>query len=305
MEKLQLLESVLNKGEKTNRDYYQFHCPFCQHYKKKLGISLGTGKWKCWVCNTNGSNVSILFKKLKQPEVKIQQSKNLWKIKEKFQRKEIPNFNLPKEFVPLWQPSGSVFFNKAKNYLLSRGLTEGDLIKNRIGFCETGIYQDMIIFPSYDQDLNLNFFSGRTFNNLSEYKFKIPNEINKDEILFDENLVNWQEPVILVESKLDAIIVKRNALPLYGKQINKKLKVKILEETPPEIIFCLDGDALKDAIENSIYFIQNGIKCSKVKLPINEDPNSLGFEKIWQFINQREEIRENDIFKFKMFNKLK
>jgi len=50
MDKLQLLESVLGHGDKTNRDYYQFYCPFCSHRKKKLGISLGTGKWKCWVC---------------------------------------------------------------------------------------------------------------------------------------------------------------------------------------------------------------------------------------------------------------
>ncbi len=31
MEKLQLLESVLGHGDKTNRDYYQFYCPFCSH----------------------------------------------------------------------------------------------------------------------------------------------------------------------------------------------------------------------------------------------------------------------------------
>jgi hypothetical protein len=304
-DKLQILESVLGSGEKTNRDYYQFHCPFCSHRKKKLGISLGTGKWKCWVCPAKGSNVSILFRKLNQSQSKVQQVKELWKEKVYFKTEPLTTLQLPKEFKPLWEPSGSFFYKKAQGYVKKRGITEGDIIKHHIGYCEQGQYNDKVIFPSYTEQGQLNFFGSRTFNELSNYKFKIPENIDKNEIVFDENLINWQEPVILVESKLDAIVIKRNAYPLYGKGINKALQQKVLEEGTSEIIFCLDGDALNDAILQAEWFLNNGITVKKVRLPENEDPNSLGYKEVWKYIKKAEPLNESEIWLFKIKNKLK
>lgn len=304
MEKLQLLESVLGKGVKSNRDYYQFECPFHKGtHGPKLGVSLGTGGWKCWVCPNKGKSVSGLLYKLNSPTDKIREAKSLWKEKVHFQKEENSKLELPKEFIPLWQTSGSFFFNKAKNYILSRGVTERDIVKHRIGYCESGRYSDMIIMPSYNESGQLVFFVGRTFNQVSNYRFSIPPNIDKNLVL-DENLVNWQEPIILVESKLDAIIVRRNAVPLNGKQIPEKLKKKIIEEQVPKIIFCLDGDAMKDNMIQANYFIQNGIECFRTTLPQSEDPSSLGYEKVWEFIERAEKISESDNFEFKILEKL-
>lgn len=305
MEKLQLLESVLGKGQKTNRDYYQFICPFHEgRHGPKLGISLGSGGWKCWVCPAKGGSIQQLFRKLRQGSDKIQFAKELWKEKEEYKRTVgTETFKLPKEFIPLWQETGSFFYAKAKGYLHSRGVTEGDILKHRLGYCESGRYSDMIIFPSYTENGTLNFFSGRSYLPNNKY-FAIPSEIEKDQV-YDENLINWSEPVILVESKLDAIVVRRNAIPLYGKKLNVKLREKIINEETPKLIFCLDGDALKDAMEQSKYFIESGIECFKVELPIDEDPNSLGYEKVWQFINNAVKITETDNFEFKILNLLR
>lgn len=317
MDKIQLLESVLGKGHKTNRDYYQFICPF--HDGKngpKLGVSIGTGGWKCWVCPSRGNSISGLFYKLKQSKDKIATAKELWKEKIYFKVEQQSILQLPREFKPLWQETGSFFYKKAKGYLESRGVDENEIIKHRLGYCESGKYSSMIIFPNYDDSGILTFWSGRTFNADTANKFCIPDDVDKN-IIFDENLVNWSEPVIIVESKLDSIAVKRNVTYLAGKQINQKLKLKIIESETPEVIFCLDGDALNDAILQSSYFIDHGIKCSKVQLPIDEeeslkqkrtiyhDPSSLGFEKVWQFIDNRIEITESEIFKFKFLNRLR
>ena len=305
VEKLQLLESVLGKGVKSNRDYYQFMCPF--HLGKhgpKLGVSLGSGGWKCWVCPNKGNSVSGLFYKLNVDKDKIVQAKSLFKERINFQRQESSSLSLPKEFIPLWENSSSFFYNKAKNYITGRGLTEEDIIKHRLGYCEDGKYSDMIIMPSYNESGQLIFFTGRSFNEQSTYRFSTPKDINKN-IILDENLVNWQEPIILVESKIDSIIVRRNSIPLNGKQIPESLKKKIIEENVSKIIFCLDGDALKDAMRLSGYFIQHGIEVFRANLPENEDPSSLGHNKVWEFIENAEKVNESSNFEFRLLEKLK
>lgn len=306
MDKIQLLETILGKGHKSNRDYYQFMCPFHQGKNgPKLGVSLGTGGWKCWVCPAKGSSISSLIRKLNGTKEQLQLSRELWKEKVQFKYEPINKIGLPKEYIPLWQPSGSFFYKKAQSYLHGRGITENDILKYRIGYCEHGPYNDMIIFPSYTESGMVNFYQGRTFNQLSNFRFKIPENINKNEILFDENLINWQEPVILVESKLDAIAVKRNAYPLYGKRITDQFKQKVLEEQTPEIIFCLDGDALNDAIMQSEWFLNNGIDVKKVQLPETEDPSSLGYTQTWKYIKEAKPITEFEVWNYKLKQKMK
>ena len=36
--------------------------------------------------------------------------------------------------------------------------------------------------------------------------------------------INWEEPIILVEGVFDAMAVKRNVIPLFGKLVLDKLK---------------------------------------------------------------------------------
>jgi DNA primase len=303
MEKLQLLESVLGTSVKANRDYYQFHCPFCNHHKKKLGISIRTGIWKCWVCPAKGSKVGGLFQKLRQDSAIISKAKELWNERLYSQKNEPVLLHLPTDFKPLNVETGSFFYRKAKNYLLGRGVTEQDIIKHRLGYCERGQYSDMVVFPYFSETGTLTHFAGRTFLD-KQFKFKEPDNSDKN-IVADENLINWQEPIILVESKLDAIVVRRNAVPLNGKKLTEKLRKKILQEGTSHIIFCLDGDALNDAMMQAEYFINNGIGVSCVTLPRNEDPNSLGYSKVWQFIHDAKIITNTDIFKFKILTKLK
>ena len=132
MEKLQLLETVLGQGQHTNRDYYQFMCPF--HIGRngpKLGISLNNGNWKCWVCGAKGSTVSNLLFKLNVEQSKRQEAKKLWKERVQIEEKEVvPEIMLPNSYISLSEQDNSFFYNRAKNYVLNRGLTEKDIIKH-------------------------------------------------------------------------------------------------------------------------------------------------------------------------------
>ena len=106
------------------------------------------------------------------------------------------------------------------HYLKKRGISIFDIIRYRIGYAETGPYSGKIIIPSYDSEGQLNYFVSRAFYENDSYKHKNP-KVSKDIIGFDM-LINWNEPIILCEGAFDAITIKRNAIPLFGKQINPK-----------------------------------------------------------------------------------
>lgn len=304
-EKLQLLESVLGRSHKANRDYYQFDCPFCHHHKPKLGVSLGTGKWKCWVCNANGPSISNLFHKLGADSSQLRQAKSLFSEKVKYQKVEISNLQLPKEFKPLWvQNEKDFFWKKAKNYLLGRGVTEKDIVKHRLGYCDSGRFDNMVIFPNYNSNGQLTFFSGRSYLPNPKYKFSIPDNIDKD-VIHDDGLVNWSDSLILVESKLDAIVVRRNSIPLNGKQLTNRLIRKILDSGIEKIYLCLDGDALNDMMQHANYFMEQGIEVYRVELPFDQDATSLGYEKVWEYIKNAKLVTKTDLFQYEIFQKLK
>lgn len=92
-------------------------------------------------------------------------------------------------------------------------------------------------------------------------------------------LINWNEPIILCEGAFDAITIKRNAIPLFGKLIQPTLQKKIIEEHVKDIYICLDPDAMHNAIEIAKRFMAEGLNVYFVELK-DLDPNELGYKKI-------------------------
>lgn len=305
MDKLQLIESVLGEGRRTNRDYYQFICPF--HIGRngpKLGISLNNGNWKCWVCGAKGSTVSNLFQKLKTDNQKVRESKKLWKervVEEKLEA--VQPVELPNGYIPLWINDDSFFYNRAIKYAIQeRGLTKKDIIKHQVGYCTTGEWAGYLIFPIFNQNNNLVYYSGRAYE-----PFKDPHKLPKydKDFVGDEWLVNWNEDIILVESKLNAITVRRNAVPMYGKTLSKKLKLKIVESSFETIYIALDGDATNDISEIADFCLQNGKRVKQIILPKNQDINDIGFAEFWKLFDHAIEIKEQNTFELELKKLLK
>ena len=112
-------------------------------------------------------------------------------------------------------------------------------------------------------------------------------------------LINWNEPITLCEGAFDAITIKRNAIPLFGKQINPKLRMKIIEEGVKEINICLDNDAMVDAVKISENFINNGIEVRMMRFE-EKDPNEIGFENLLYLINRTQIMRFSDLMRMKL-----
>jgi DNA primase len=105
-------------------------------------------------------------------------------------------------------------------------------------------------------------------------KHKNP-KVSKD-IIGLELHINWDMPIVLVEGVFDAIAIKRNAIPLFGKTISNTLKKRIVERKVKNIYICLDLDARKQALETAEYFMSNGIDVYFVELT-GKDPSDMGF----------------------------
>ena len=103
----------------------------------------------------------------------------------------------------------------------------------------------MVIIPSYDKDGTLNYFTGRSFEQDPFIKYRNP-ECSRDIIPF-ELFINWDSPLVLCEGPFDAMAIKRNAIPLLGKNIQSNLLKRIVQSTVKKIYIALDTDAIKQS----------------------------------------------------------
>ena len=296
-----LLESVLGKGKINSNDNVAFHCPFCHHNKKKLECNIVTQYWHCWVCNAAGRKLAVLFRKLNVQREKIAKLINLLDDVEYKPTKtttDTPVLQLPEGYRPLWiLQEMSPEYRNAIYYLKKRNITIHDILKYRIGYCRKGPYKGKIIIPSYDANGSLNYFVARAYYEEDKFKHKNP-PASKDIVGFELH-INWNMPIVLVEGAFDAIAIKRNAIPLFGKTISNTLKKRIVEKGVKEIYICLDKDARKQALEAAEYFMANGITVYFVDLT-EKDPSELGFKKIISQIQSTEILSSEKLMEQKI-----
>ena len=306
MKIINLLNRVIgNNGRLLNKaNEYMYWSPFVHHHKPKLQINTKTQKWHCWISNQGGHNLFQLFKKLKASREQFDEladivgkprqslSSNRDKVKENIVK-------LPKEFKPLWNSKDGIIKRHAMNYLKKRGITMGDVIRYNIGYCEDGVYGNRIIIPSYNSDGELNYFVGRDIYS-GGMKYKNP-PVSKDVIGFDL-FVNWDEPIVLCEGVFDAIAIRRNAIPLFGKTVPKKLKRKIYEKNVKSIYILLDRDAIKDSIKMIDDFMNNGIDVYFVNLT-DEDPSDMGFKSTINLIKKTKQTSFSDLMRMRLNGK--
>jgi len=290
---ISILETVLGRSKKTSGNNVSFKCPLCNHYKHKLEIDLSTQYWHCWVCNAKGRKLYTLFNKVGASATQINDLSKECGTYIPVTKDIDVHVSLPPEFKLILNGNkNNPEFRNALMYLKNRGITKQDIVRYGIGYCETGSYANMIIIPSYDKEGKLNFFTGRSYYKDSTFKHKNP-KASKDIIGF-ELFVNWNKPITIVEGVFDAIAVKRNAIPLFGKIILDNLKKQIVEKQVKYIYIALDTDARSKALDICQYFIDNGINVYLMELG-KEDPSEIGYKEILKMYTCIEPITGNDL----------
>ena len=302
-----LLDRVIgSKGRKLKKpNEYMYWSPFVVHHKPKLQVNIVTGKWHCWVSNAGGHNLFQLFKKLNATNDQFTELRGIVdEISYGYESKEVRKegkVELPKEFLSLVYKHPSPVYKNAMVYLQRRGITYEDILKYNIGYCDQGLYTNRIIIPSYDENGQLNFFVGR---DIFESKMKYRNSPTPKDVVGFELFINWDEPIVLCEGPFDAIAIKRNVIPLFGKTILSNLRRKIIEKKVKQVYISLDRDAFQDSLKMVEEFMKNNIDVYFVNLP-EKDPSDLGFEKVIPLLKETEKMKFSDLMRYKLNGKVK
>jgi DNA primase len=271
---IELLTDILGdpKQHYDSKGQISFDCPVCamekgldQDGKGNLEVNYFRGVYKCWACAETNGTQGPLGKLIEQFG-----NKNQRKVYDLIRPKDQERKERPKTYLRL--PEGYTKFKdsnirfiphrEAINYLYSRGITDDIIEKYDIGYTVSGDYAYRIIVPSYDLEDRLNYFVGRAWVP-KKMKYKNPS-VPKDEIIFNESRINWEENVYLCEGVFDAFFLP-NPIPMLGKILSNNLFEKLYERCQGEIHICLDGDAWEDALK--LYHNLNGGKFyNKVKI---------------------------------------
>jgi DNA primase len=275
---VELLEEILGDHglHYGNRGQISFNCPVCDDdmNKHNLEINYISNVYKCWSCgDVEGTHGPLgkLFDKFgnkKQKKLYYILKPETAPIKEKKYKK----LKLPESFT-LFKDSHKIYpiRRQAYNYLQSRGITDEMIEKYGIGFCDKGNHVGRIVVPSYDINGELNYYVARSWDSHTKFKYKNP-EAEKDKIIFNEKLINWDNDVYLVEGVFDGFFLD-NSIPMLGKHMSEMLFDKVYNNAKGNVIIALDGDAWNNAIK--LYHELNGgnlyEKIKIVKLPKDQD----------------------------------
>jgi DNA primase len=200
--------------------------------------------------------------------------------------------SLPKEFISLINTTNlskltQIDSKHALKFLRTRGITPEDIIKYNIGFCNEGSYKDRVIIPSYDEHGIVNYFIARAYKDGMQ-KYKNPPTDAKS-VIGLELYINRDAPIILIEGMFDALTVKRNVIPLFGKIIHEKLMKKLVSSSVNRIYIALDPDAIKNALKYAQELMTYGKDIYLVELD-GKDASEIGFERFLNCIEQAQPL---------------
>jgi hypothetical protein len=272
---VELLTDILGDPHNhyPHKGQISFDCPVCSDMK---GLDKGDGKgnlevnyfkgvYKCWSCsethNTHGRINNLFWKWANKKQRQTWQLISPDEFKTK--TKKYDKIELPEDYVSFEKGNKlTIPYKEALNYLLKRNISYEMIIKHSMGYTTQGDYRGRIIIPSFDENDKINYFVARSYIN-HKMKYKNP-EFPKEEIIFNESKIDWDNDVYLVEGVFDMLFLD-NAIPILGKTVSDKLWSKLYDNCKSNIIICLDGDAWDDA-ENLYRKLDGGRLNGRIRL---------------------------------------
>lgn len=247
-------------------------CPVCGDSRYRLYISLVTGQVYCHNCQFKGTVVNLIqfiegisynaarerFNNIKgnivlpdMLEKTVERRLISEKIIHNINKRPIP---LPEEFQLIFN-SNNLVAQRAKRYLMRRGITVKQIEEHNMGVCATGEYAHRIIIPIY-QEGKLKFWIARAMSPESKLKERSPSNLfyqySKSEVIFnlDKAAKNYQSAVIS-EGIFDALSWGGIGISLLGKSLYDaqfNLLLSYRNQLSDGLYVALDADAERDAM---------------------------------------------------------
>lgn len=307
-EKIKILADILGNYIKTGEEYL-FYCKKCGHQKKKLSVNIEKNAFKCWICDHKGNNLGRLVKHYgsflqKQEWSKynnvVDLSQSLEDLFGKQEEEEVEVLvSLPKEFISLANKNLPISAIEPKKYLYSRGLTDKDILRWKIGYCSKGEYKDRVIIPSFNEDGKVNYFIARTYGR--EWpNYKNPN-VSKD-IIFNQLYVDFKNDVVLVEGAFDAVKAE-NAVPILGSSLREDSKLfQEIVKWDTTVYVALDPDAEMKSMKLIKSLLLYGIEVYKVDISGYKDVGEMTKEQFLQRKKSASQITNEEYLNAALFS---
>ena len=280
-EKRKILTDILGSYHRKGNEHL-YHCPYCKHHKKKMSVNFANGFFKCWVCDVRGKNIYRMIRKFgnyqqRQRWLQLDGRLDLADFdkiyKEINEIQEEPTCELPKQLISLCNKRLPRSSKKALDYLYSRGINDDQIKLWKIGYCTEGRYGGRIIIPSFNQNGDPNFFIARSYVG---HRMKYLNPRTTKDIIFNELMIDWDEPVTIVEGAFDAIVAGTQSIPILGSTLrpqSRLFQALAINDTP--VYIGLDQDAEKKASWMIKKMIEYDMEVYKIDTSAVEDVGSM------------------------------
>ena len=301
-ERLSILSNILGSHFQTN-DEHLFFCPYCKHEKRKFSVNLKRNVYKCWVCNQRGRSLYRVVRRF--GSFKDQEG---WRVLTGTPREDLSRFEalfepgkeeaitqtveLPQTFQSLTHAKLNSGAKKAIKYLEKRGIDRKSILEWKVGYCSEGRYRDRIIFPSFNEDGDANYFVARSTTD--EY-FKYLNPAASRNIIFNELYLDFDKEITIVEGIFDAMKA-HNAVPILGSTLSdhSMLFRKIIKHDTP-VLLALDKDAKWKALKIKRLLLRHGIEVRELDLEEYEDVGEMSKDEFKRLSSTASFIKEEDI----------
>jgi DNA primase len=258
-----LRELILNKLEVEGRkwtpsgkNFIITHCLNPNHHDKKpsFAINLESGFGKCFSCSFSVNKKYWLDDMQNDEDVidELMRASLYNKIEKLYDTKDV------KTAPTLYMPSVSRPVEPGW-----RGLNKDTIEKYQLYICESGHFQDRVIFPMWDYKGNTVAFNSRALNTPLEgmQKYKYSKGLFVNELIYPpiDKGVNY---VVLVEGIMDALLMKQdgiNAIFNFGINMtfgNKKIS-ELLKNGIETIYIGLDNDTA--GIEGTVKYLTSSL----------------------------------------------
>lgn len=311
-QKIELLKTIFPSYKIRKGNEFVTFCPSkkCKQHnqykteiKKKLEINLDNNKFSCWVCQYKGHALKLFTEYGSFNNRKLYA--NLCGIKSSTinESEQTSRLALPEEYEFIFD-SNSNDSAQAIEWAGRNDISYESLLSARVGVCSRGKYKNRIIFPSFNEDFQLNYFITRHLYQNDSFKW-LKCEASLKKIIFNECFINWKKPVILVESiktylknfnKLENIIVCNGSL-LSREYL---LFNKIIIENVPKVFIIFDSDANEKSLKLANSFNEFGVE--SYHIGVDRQVDEISFYELSQKIKEANQYDRMDSLKDKISN---
>lgn len=289
------------EGKNVSEDSINIQCPFysCGDHSNHLGIFKNTLIFNCWKCHKKG-HFSYLLKILtgmtdSQCTEEIENEKLLLGIKDNSTegpKKEKDKISpLPQFFEKVELRTNFPLLNK---YLKRRKLSLDLIVEKGCGVCRVGPYMNRLIIPVFHKGEQVSFAAAdMTGSALVRYHFPGHGTIN--EYLYGYDETEKDSTIVVTEGILDQWKTGDGSVAIFGSYLSDTQKMLLIRRRPSNLIFCMDGDAYWHAKDISTFFEPFVNRVEVVRMDFEEDPDSLGTDKIWKLIENKMFSEEEDL----------